>query len=118
MVALSSLLSLAGALASTAYAQDSTSTIEGCSQFKVNGTWQEYFTFYRFYDFRYENPSSTEIKPSPWPKKRDNESELQQFKRFNDATWTDEWSIYTVNKEPANKKLIPMSYVAENVFMG
>jgi hypothetical protein len=117
MVRVSSLLTVTGLLASSVYA-DQDSTIEGCVQFKVNGTWQEYFQFYRYYDFRYANPSNTKIGTSSWPNNRDNETELQQFKRFNDATWTDEWSIRTANKEPATKKLIPLNYVPENVFMG
>ncbi|KAK0387067.1 hypothetical protein NLU13_5380 [Sarocladium strictum] len=116
MVAISPLLTLAGVLATCAYAQNS--TIEGCSMFKVNGTWQEYFQFYRFYDFEYANPSNTRISTSSWPNNRDNETELEIFKRYTDATWTEDWSVRTANKAPANDKLIPLDYVRENVYMG
>jgi hypothetical protein len=75
MVILSSLLTLTGFLLSSSYAATD-STVEGCGQFKVNGTWQEYLNFYRYYDFRYTNPSSTKIVTSSWSKGRDNETEL------------------------------------------
>lgn len=117
MVNFFSFLTLAGLLVPAAYADDD-STLESCVQFSVNGTWQEYFNFYRHYDFRYSNALDTEIKRSNWPKNRDNETKLAQFKRFKDDSWTDEWSIRTTNKAPATEKLLALNYNTGNVFMG